>query len=191
MNRFLTGWQCVCPVGLVEFEVVVRAVKYFGFTANNFALCLQVFGQAVEPTQLIAPSWQGARRIDGLKKGIVEHITQLVMAQVLSNGYALEFGHRVDDAVVGRVKGDVQRQRRTILALRQGVGGHNIIREHGDFVARHVDGRHAFTRDMVNRVIGGNRETRRSDVHTQGHLRRTQASDGQGIVDFRRIRVVY
>jgi hypothetical protein len=90
----------------------------------------------------------------------------------------------VDHRPVGRVQRGVQRQRRAGLALGQREGVDDGVRQHGDLIARHVDGGHAAARQLVDRVVRLDAQARRGDVDADLDVAVGQMGDREGVVDF-------
>ena len=73
-----------------------------------------------------------------------------------------------DDLLGFAIDDDVQRRCRTVVAFLQREHVDDVVRQHRDLVARHVDGRQARARDRVDRVAH-DAERRRRDVHADPH----------------------
>lgn len=102
------------------------------------------------------------------------------------------FGARLvrDDFLRVALDDDVQRQRRAVIALLQREHVDDVVRQHRDLVARHVDGRQPRARDRVDRVAAHDAERGRRDVHADPHAPVGQVLDGERVVDFGRRDVV-
>jgi len=112
------------------------------------------------------------------------------VAQVDHDGYALKPGLGFLDLEIGFAEGHVQRHRRTRLTFAQGVVLHHGIGQHGDLVARHVDGGQASAADLVDGTARLHGQTGRGDVDAHGDGATAQALQREGIVDFGGVRVV-
>ena len=81
------GW-CACIAN--ELEVVVGAVKGFWFATHDFTLGLEVFGKAVQESQVRVYADQRRRRIVRIRAGKFkplgcDHTVELVVAQIVGN----------------------------------------------------------------------------------------------------------
>jgi hypothetical protein len=81
-------------------------------------------------------------------------LVQLVVAQIDQNRYALQTGHRTLHFQRVFAEGDIQRHRRTVAPLDQGVGLHHAVWQHGDFVTWHVNRGQACTPQLVDGAAG-------------------------------------
>ena len=128
--------------GIVKFEVVVRAVEVFGLAAHHFTLRFQVPGQLVQKAQFCGPSdvSRGRRGQRACKKCFGEGAVKHVVSQVAFNWHQLQAGHALADLQGGLVKRDVKRHGRAVAPSLQSVVLHHFVRQHGELVARHIDG---------------------------------------------------
>ena len=70
-----------------------------------------------------------------------------------------------------------------ILAFGQREGFDHVVRQHGDLVARHVHGRHARARDLVDGVVRADAQAGRGDVDADPHRAVVQLLDRERVVD--------
>jgi len=96
--------------------------------------------------------------------------------------YTLEAG-RECPAISLYVELDVQRHGRAVAPCFERVGLHHGVGQHGDLVARHVDGGQAIARDVVQRAVGRDGQPRRGDVDAQGDRAAAQALQRERVVD--------
>ncbi|MCY1370479.1 hypothetical protein D9M69_575710 [compost metagenome] len=92
---------------------------------------------------------------------------ELVVAQVVRDRHAFQRGAAVLDLQRGLVKADVERHGGAVAPGHQGVGLHHLVGQHGDLVARHVDGGQAVARDLVDGTLGCDGQTGCCDVDAQ------------------------
>ena len=112
------------------------------------------------------------------------------MAQVGRDRDALEAGDAFLQFEAGLVQSEVDRYRRAIASLEEGVRLHDIVGQHGDLEARHVDGGITRTGHLVERAGGRDGQARRRDVDAEHHRATAQALYRQGVVDFGGGRIV-
>ena len=112
------------------------------------------------------------------------------MAQVVGNRHPLQLGLAAGDLQRVLVEGDVERDRRAIPPLHQGVGLHHLVGQHGDLVAGHVHRGQAGAAQHVHRAAGLHGQAGRGDVNTHGHGAGAQALHAQGVVNFGSLRIV-
>ena len=187
-----TRWR---SVQTQEAKVVVGAVEGFGLAAHHFALRFEVARQAVQKSQLGA--WHGGfGHAGGMRKVRVieplrgDHIVELVVAQVGGNRHLFQTGVAARDGQGVGIELHIQRQGGTGAPFLQGVVLHHGIGQHGDFVARHVNGGQALPADLIDGVTRLQRQARRGDVDAHRDVGAAQALHRQGVVDLGGLRVV-
>jgi hypothetical protein len=178
-----------------QAERVVRPVEGFRLAADHFPLRLQLLGEAEQERQRLAHAAGDFRCAVGVHRGVFEPFLrdpgiELVVAQIGNDGHALEARLGGLQRQGGFVKNGVERNRRAIAAFLQGVGLDHMVGQHGDLVARHVDGGHPRARDLVDGTARHQREARRGDVDTDRHRAAAEALHRQRVVDFCRLRIV-
>ena len=107
------------------------------------------------------------------------------MAQVVRNRHALQLGLAGLDLQRRFVQRHVQRQGRAVAPFLQRVGLHHVVGQHGDFVARHVDGGQARAAQYIDGAAGLHGQAGRSNVDADGDRAAAQALQAQRIVNFR------
>eukprot|EP01022_Parablepharisma_sp_SALTPOND_P030346 TRINITY_DN760_c0_g2_i2.p1 TRINITY_DN760_c0_g2~~TRINITY_DN760_c0_g2_i2.p1 ORF type:complete len:1834 (-),score=673.82 TRINITY_DN760_c0_g2_i2:3861-9362(-) len=170
---------------ILDVEVEVDAVVLFRTQAEALALDHAALLQHLHPlpqqgnlilvrivAQVLGQRLFGDQRVE------------VVVAQVAGDRHQLGATLGGEHFPVGRIQRGVQRQRRTGGAGIQGVGRHQLVGQHGDLLARHVDGGHASTGDRIDGVAALDGQARRSDVDAHAQLAVGQVRHRQRIVDF-------
>ncbi|MCY1547309.1 hypothetical protein D9M68_833580 [compost metagenome] len=99
--------------------------------------------------------------------GFGDHGVELVVAQVQRDRHALQRRSGVGDGQRGLIEGHIQRDGGAVATGHQRVGLHHLVGQHGDLVARHVDGGQAVARDLVDGTLGCDGQTGCCDVDAQ------------------------
>ena len=118
-----------------------------------------------------------------------QHV-QIVVAQVIGDRHRLCLGFSGNHRPIGRIQGRIQTDSRASLTLGQRERLHQRIRQHRDFVARHVDGGHALLGDIVDRVAALDSQRGCGDMDADTNIAVCQPHDGECIVDFRGSHVI-
>ena len=155
----------------------------------------ELLGQAEHERELCA--WHGGfhhacvvREAVVLQPCFGDDGIELVMTQVGRDGHALDAGFGVLQRERGFVKRGVERHGGAVTAFLQGVALHHLVGQHGDFVARHVDGGQALATQLINRVARLQGQRRCSDVDAQRDGAAAQTLHRQGVVNLGGLRVV-
>ena len=138
-------------------KVVVRPVESLRLATHLLASGLQVFGQPVQKRQRRTLVRQGLRldfmhKARVLQPGFGDHGVQLVVPQIGRNWHPLQPGLAAAHVQGGLVQRHIQRHRRAIASLLQGVALHHLVGQHGHLVARHVHRGQALAPQPVNRA---------------------------------------
>ena len=107
------------------------------------------------------------------------------MAQIGSDGHAFKFGGLLTHTVI-RCQRQVERERRADAAFLEGENFHCAIRQHGDFIARHIHRREPFARDRIEIRTRRNAQGGCGDVDAQAVVAIVQFNQREGIIDFGR-----
>ena len=170
---------------IFHIKVEIDAVILFRLQAKRFALLHAPLFQLLRP--LPQHGEVGLVRVLSLAAGqgfLVDHVVELVVAQVAGDRHQLGARLRADHGPVRfGVQGGVQRQGRAGRAFRQGKRIDDFVRQHGDLVARHVNGGHALARHLVDHIFRADTQPWRGDVNTHFHSAVRQRLHGEGIVD--------
>jgi len=152
-------------------------------------------GEAMQKRQLKTPGYPRRRHgLGGFKKRFGEGAVKHVVAQIADDRHELQPRDTAGHSQRGFVEREVQRQRRAVAALLQRVGLDNVIWQHGQLVAGHVNRRQARPAHRINGAAGQYRQARRCDVNAQRHGAVTalayKAVNRQRIVDLGRAGVI-
>ena len=152
-------------------------------------------GETEQKCQLAVPGIGGRRRCVRryalrLQPGLGYHLVELVVAQIAGNRHRFDARFAAQQSQRGLIKAQIQRQRRAIASFLQRVGLHQRIGQHGDFVARHIDGGEPAAAQAVDVAIGCDRQRRRCNMDAQHHRAAAQALDRERVVDLGGGRVV-
>ena len=131
-----------------QSEGVVGPVEGFRFTSHLLAVRFEGLRKPVQKGQFgvgqglqraggVITRDTGVRRIR-LQPRFGDHGVEAVVAQIGHDVHTLQARLARENVEAGLVEFHIQRESRAVLALLQGVGLHHLIRQHGDFVARHV-----------------------------------------------------
>ncbi|MDH6592824.1 hypothetical protein M2165_002713 [Variovorax sp. TBS-050B] len=183
------------PGGANEPEVVVGPVEALRLAARHLALGLELLRETEQEGQRRTQPFGGlGRAVAGggriFEPGLRDHAVELVVPQVGDDRHAFELRFRRLQRERGFVEARVERDGRPVAAFEQRVGVHHLVGQHGDLVARHVDGGHARARHLVDRAARREREARRGDVDAHGDAPAAQALHRERIVDLGGLRVV-
>ena len=168
----------------IDTEVVVAHVRGGRRFAAHF---FERMGEAPEKLQRTLERKCAAARFEVLLRDL--GIEQIV-TQVGADLDPINRARGSDDRAVALVHVNIERDRRHRAALDQGKALHDLVRQHGDFVARHVDGGHAAARNHVQRRLGCKAQARRGDVNADAGHAGAGLPDRDGVVDLRRRRIV-
>jgi hypothetical protein len=168
------------PVGIGEIAgdgevVVVDSLRRRRFAAPPLA----GVGEAPEVQQFVAEGEAGESADHGFG---VEDRLDFVMPQVGGYMHHLQPGFLGNDLEIV-VDREIQRNRRAIDAPGQRVAVDDGIGQHGDLVARHVDGGQAPARDRVERRAAREAERGCGDVDADARADAGQPDDRERVVD--------
>ena len=112
-----------------------------------------------------------------------------VETQVSRNRHAFNAGFVIQNLELF-VGGDIQRECWTSGAGRQREAGDQVVRQHGDLVAGHVDGRQPGARDGIVRRTRQNAQAGGSDVDAEAPADTGESGDRERVIDFGRAGIV-
>jgi hypothetical protein len=169
---------------VLDVEVEVDPVGLLGLQAKRLAL----FHAARFQLQRPFPQQRqlGLVRVLALavfQRLFVDQVVKVVVAQVALDRHQLGTGAGRDHRPVGRAEDRVQRQRRAVVSLCQRERVDDLVRQHRDLVTRHIDGRHARARNLVDGVVRLDAQARGGDVDAHAHRAVGQFLDRERVVD--------
>ena len=170
-----------------QAEGVVGAVEVLGLAAHHLAAGLERLCEPPQEPQggavaLQVGAFGGRVGRSGQPFGRDQRVEH-VEPQVVGNRHALHLAAGVEQGQGGFVVGGVERQGRAGLSLAERVVAHHLVGQHGDLVARHVDGGEPVAGHVVDGVAGLHGQAGRRDVHAQRDAAGAESGHGQGIVD--------
>ena len=108
------------------------------------------------------------------------------MAKVRGNAHPLDASMFVFHAEIVATHIEIQRNGGTLPILCEGIALDSQRRQHGDLVARHIDGRKARARDLVHFGSGSETQARCGNVDADAPEPIPERRHGKGVVDFGR-----
>ena len=122
-------------------------------------------------------------RLLSFKPCLIDPLFQAVIAQIGADEDLLHAGEALQGLQALFIEHDIQRDARAVLVGFEGKGLDHGFGQHGDFLARHVNGGESLASSVVHRVSWQEAQGRRGDVNPHGHHARAQTAHRERVID--------